>query len=538
MRNALFATASLAFVSSPAMAADMLSVGVGGYMQQWFGMSSVDDNKGDKDGNKIGDGIAQQSDSEVFFRGKLDTDSGLSFSVKVELEGNNGGSGATSIDESQLTIGGEFGKITLGAEDPASTLTHHGGLDVGISLNCGDTHKWVNGLAGCSHNGFGTYGHGHGDKNQIMYFTPRVNGVQLGLSYIPDTGQEGGNEPLNANEDDAWAVGGNYVGDLGGDLNVAFSLGHYQASQDGKQEFISGMAPAGGATDMRITAGKLAADKKAWETLEYATQNDKKNELKGLTGTDTAGREEALADIFNNGLMARANIKAATDGSMTKADSKTFSNAALQVGFGSFSFGVVYATNDGGAYKAMRKNMVVNANAPADRQSYHALLLETPGSYESTDGTLTGTVTSRAATGGTALEAGDGTTALATTQIHIFDTGKKDANDDPIYAIESASNNDPDNDIVMETVGKDGAKDWDTWGAGVKYSDGPLAMSLSHLATEWDDGGEQDATMLSMSYTLGPGVASKTSIFTAERSMANGRKIDGTGFVTGIVIGF
>ncbi len=531
-------------VAGPASAADMLSVGVGGYMQQWFGMSSVDDNKGDKDGKKINDGVAQQSDSEVFFRGKLESDSGMTFSVKVELEGNSGkaadGKNTGVIDESQVTIGGEFGKITLGAEDPASTLTHHGGLDVGISLNCGDTHKWVGGLAGCSHNGFGTYGHGHGDKNQVMYFTPRVNGVQLGLSYIPDTGQEGGNEPLNANEDDAWAVGGNYVGDLGEGLNVAFSLGHYQASQSGEQSYISGMAPAGGGTEKRITAGKLTADKKAWETLEYATQNDKKNMLKGLTGDTTALREEALADIVNNGLMARANIMAATDGSMTKADSKTFSNAALQVGFGSFSFGVVYATNDGGAYTTARKDMVVNANNAADRAAYLSLLTETPGSYESSTATLAGEIgttdpTSRAASGGTALT-GDAPADGA--QVHIFDTGKEDASGDTIYAVETAANNDPNNDIVMETVVKDGAKDWDTWGAGVKYSDGPMAMSLSHLATEWDDGGEQDATMLSLSYTLAPGVASKTSIFTAERSWANGRKVDGTGFVTGITVGF
>ena len=91
---------------------------------------------------------------------------------------------------------------------------------------------------------------------------------------------------------------------------------------------------------------------------------------------------------------------------------------------------------------------------------------------------------------------------------------------------------------MLSKVVKDGSKDWDTWGASVKYSDGPMSMSLSHLATEWDDGGEQDATMLSMSYSLAPGVASKTSIFTAERSTAKGRKIDGTAFVTGIVIGF
>ena len=267
MRNALFATASLAFVSSPAMAADMMSVGVGGYMQQWFGMSSVDD-----DNDMINDGVAQQSDSEVHFRGKLETDSGLSFSVKVELEGNGGG----DIDESQATIGGGFGKITLGAEDPASTLTHYGAMDVGISLNCGDTHKWVGGLAGCSHNGFGTYGHGHGDKNQIMYFTPRISGVQFGASYIPDTGQEGSNSALNDNDKAAWAVGANYKGEFGDDLSVGLSVGHYNASQVGDKEMIFDGMMAGATADAErgISAYTAAAYKedmdqvKAWQTLQ------------------------------------------------------------------------------------------------------------------------------------------------------------------------------------------------------------------------------------------------------------------------------
>ena len=158
MRKILLATTAFAFAGAmgagQALAADMLSVGVGGYMQQWFGMSSVDDST-----DKVTDGTAQQSDSEVHFRGKLESDSGLAFSVKVELEGNNS-DGATAIDESQLTVSGGFGRVTLGAEDPASTLMHQGGLDVGVSLNCGDTHKWIGGLAGCSHIGFGTYGHG------------------------------------------------------------------------------------------------------------------------------------------------------------------------------------------------------------------------------------------------------------------------------------------------------------------------------------------------------------------------------------------
>ncbi len=422
------------------------------------------------------------------------------------------------------------------AEDPASTLTHHGGLDVGISLNCGDTHKWIGGLAGCSHNGFGTYGHGHGDKNQVMYFTPRVNGIQIGASYIPDTGQEHASKALNDNDNSAWAVGGNYVGDFGDGLNIAVSLGHYQADQsDMDFDYISGAAPASGGTDKRVTKGKLAADEKAWKAFEFLNDPDDPTTIAdptpGVAGITNAERNAAIADISRNGLLAQDNIMAATDGSMMKGGNKTFSNAALQVSMGSFSFGVVYATNDGGAYTTMTDYMVVNANDTEDRAAYLALLNETPGSYQSTDGTATGTVTRRGDdTALTASVTADGS------DIHLYRTGGTDAA--PTYAVESATNNDPANDIVMQKVVEDESKNWDTWGAGVKYSDGPMAVSLSHLSTEWDNGDEQEATMLSLSYSLAPGVASKSSIVTAERSFASGRDIEGTAFVTGITIGF
>ena len=528
MATTAFALAG-GLAAAPAAAADMLSIGVGGYMQQWFGMSSVDDTA-----KTVKDGTAQQSDSEIFFKGKLESDSGLTFSVKVELEGNSNDVDTASgdkkstgaIDESQLTVSGAFGKVTLGAEDPASTLTHHGSLDVGVTLNCGDTHKWIGGLAGCSHNGFGTYGHGHGDKNSISYYTPRVSGVQFGATYIPNAKQEHHNLALNENETDAWAVGGNYVGEFGG-ANVAFSLGHYQASQaDMKHSYISGMAPAAGGADKRITVGKLASDKKAWETLEYADQDTAKNKAAPVGEDNDAVGEtgDALAADFNAAINGRNNIMAATD-SMMKGGSKTFSNVGLNVGFGSFSFGVVYATNDGGAFKVMDGTMVVNANDADTRGDANLLARLNEGDLGYTDDSA-GTEQT------TPLDAEN------TTSYYYRTNPDAPATEAAKYAAESATNNDPNNDIVMQTVVEDKSKNWDTWGAGVKYSEGPMAVSLSHLATEWDNGDEQDATMLSMSYTLAPGVASKTSIVSAERAYASGRNIEGTAFVTGFALSF
>ncbi len=525
MGNAIYATSALALAGAvaagPAAAADKMSIGVGGYMQQWFGMTSVDAK--DKDGNSVDvrDGTAQQSDSEIYFKGKLESDSGLTFSVKVELEGNNqpkDGYSTGVIDESQLTIGGEFGQVVLGAEDPASTLTHHGSLDVGITLNCGDTHKWIDAdvLAGCSHNGFGTYGHGHGDKNSISYYSPRVSGVQFGATYIPDTKQETHALLRNANNDTgAWSVGGNYVGEFGG-ANVAFSLGHYQASQAGMtdDDFFSGKTDDG--ANSRYLADKAPdmmdakADMAAWNKWENALSPDpKKNPAPDGELVEDQTAAGSITAIGNAAYDARARLLDHQSSMMVKADDKTFSNAALQVGFGAFSFGVVYATNDGGAYK------VVAANRALTAAEFTALQGST---YDSGD----------------TYDPAEGVVIVAD---NSGQWGAGVTSETP----ESATNNDPSNDnpmIRMDAVVKDMSKNWDTWGAGVKYSEGPMAVSLSHLATEWDNGDEQDATMLSMSYTLAPGVASKTSVFMAERANAGGSTTEGTAFVTGFALSF
>lgn len=360
MRKTLLATSALAcagaLAAGPALSADMLSVGVGGYMQQWVGFTSVEDS-----GNPaIEGGVAQQSDTEIFFKGKLETDNGLAFSVKVELEGNSSGS---MIDESQLTVSGEFGSITLGAEDSSVVLTHHGVRDVGFGMLCGDLGKWINGINECGPHGLGTAGHGLGDRNNVTYFSPRINGVHFGVTYVPNDAQEGRNNPVHNNDADAWSIGGNYKGDFGG-ANVAFSLGHYELSQ-------------------------------------------------------------------------------------MDADSYTFTNVGLQINMGGFGFDVAYATADDG----------MDADSSADA------------------------------------------------------------------------------DVVA---------------AGMMYSDGPMAVSLSHTMAEAADDTEQSGTMLSASYTLGPGIAWRSSLFAAERDRGTnpGRKefgsdadkagtsVEGTGFVTGFTLSF
>ncbi len=227
MRKALLATSALAFAgavaTAPASAADMLSVGVGGYMEQWVGFTDISDSA---DPSREG-GVAQWSDSEIFFRGKLEADNGLTFSVKVELEGNTSGD---TIDESQLTVGGSFGQIVLGTEDHPAALMHYGNQDVGVGY-CGDV-GWT-GVTGCSRNGamgLGTNGWiVGGDEQKIAYYTPRMNGIQFGAAYIPDHTKEDANGAPNGNDNDGFSLAINMQQDVG-EASVAVSAGHYTVS--------------------------------------------------------------------------------------------------------------------------------------------------------------------------------------------------------------------------------------------------------------------------------------------------------------------
>ena len=172
-------------------------------------------------------GVSQWSDSEIFFRGKLESDSGLTFSVKVELEGNSTGD---TIDESQLTIGGSFGQIVLGTEDHPAALMHYGNQDVGVGY-CGDA-GWT-GVTGCSRNGalgLGTNGWiVGGDEQKIAYYTPRISGLQFGAAYIPDHTAEDSNRLPGGNDMDGLSFAVNMKQDVG-EASVALSAGHYQAS--------------------------------------------------------------------------------------------------------------------------------------------------------------------------------------------------------------------------------------------------------------------------------------------------------------------
>ncbi len=507
MRNALFATASLAFVSSPAMAADMMAVGVGGYMQQWFGYANRDDDGADG-------GWDSQSDSEVHVKGSLESDNGLKYTVHIELEGNQNADGASEIDESFVRISGEFGQIEMGARDHALVRMHYGVSDVGVGLNAGDTQKWVPGTY------LETSGHAYsgGDDVKLNYISPRVSGIQVGVSYAPDQENENAVATAPAGNDNAsWGAAVNFSESFG-DGTVLFSLGHQNIGKSASEiKYMTGMAPpatalvddqgtalsgdelAAAHRNMRITPVEEAANKAAIKKVADLEKDEE---------SPTAAEKQAM-------LNAAAMNERARDDMMMKGDDAKFTNVGVGISMGAFTFNVAYATMEGNAYKTMTG----------------------PGVAITAD--EAGAITDWTYNNGADNTAGTADDFVVVTG-HMWDD-PDDSSDEKVA--ESATSNDPANDRWMsQMVVEDKSKSFDAWGVSVTYSDGPMAISLGHMAHEADDGGERTATMVSASYNLAPGVAWKSSIFGVEDTTGHkdvtGGINEGTGFVTGITLGF
>ena len=228
--TAIVAAGMIASVPT-ADAASKMKLGVGGYMEQWFGFTSGDDGVA-----QDYSGFSTVSDGEIHFKGKTKLDNGISVGVNVQLEAQQGGD---QIDEQYMTVSGGFGQIIIGDENSAMYKMHYAPSDYGIGMNSGDNTAWnkpVSDAEGDSINMGSHYRSPFGatyiepdavnDSAKISYFTPRVSGFQLGLSYAPDGSQDNNGLPnRDAVNSDYIMVGANFVQKMGG-MSVGISGGY------------------------------------------------------------------------------------------------------------------------------------------------------------------------------------------------------------------------------------------------------------------------------------------------------------------------
>jgi len=228
--TAIVAAGMIASVPS-ADAASKMKLGVGGYMEQWFGFTSGDDGVGqDYSGFDI------KSDPEIFFKGKTKLDNGITVGVNVQLEATQNGD---QIDEQYMYVKGSFGQIIIGDENSAQYKMHYAPSDFGIGMNSGDVTAWNKPVADAEGDSINMGSHYRSpfgatyiepdavnDSAKISYFTPRVNGFQLGLSYAPDANQDSNGLPnRDAANTDYIMVGANFKQKMGG-MSVGISGGY------------------------------------------------------------------------------------------------------------------------------------------------------------------------------------------------------------------------------------------------------------------------------------------------------------------------
>ena len=213
-------------LSSEIPAGAKIKLGVGGYMEQWVGYVSQDD-VGDSDYS----GIDVKSDGEVHFKGSTKLDNGMTVGVNVQLEANSGGD---MIDESYLILKGGFGEINIGSENSAQYKMQYGPVAYGIGFNSGDQSAWVNTGGTISQSGHyraplgstNVEANGVNDSERLTYYTPRVNGFQLGVTYMPSSSEDSNATPdRNAVKSDYVSVGAIFKQKLGG-LSVKVSAGY------------------------------------------------------------------------------------------------------------------------------------------------------------------------------------------------------------------------------------------------------------------------------------------------------------------------
>lgn len=176
-----------------------VSVSVGGYHSQQFGYAS---NKKGVNGNANPNNFTQFSDSEIWFRGSTTLANGITAGFRVELEGNTS---SDQIDESFLFLEGAFGRFEIGTINTVAYRMDHGitvmpnrGYSVQESGVYGawvinptavtflDTtqggKRAINGTAAPGGTATGT----GEDQHKINYYTPRISGIQVGATFIPN----------------------------------------------------------------------------------------------------------------------------------------------------------------------------------------------------------------------------------------------------------------------------------------------------------------------------------------------------------------
>ena len=243
-RNLLTTTAlvTAGVLAAPgAFAEEGITLGLGGYMNNYFGGGDTGESAVDLSHTSL------FSDGEVWFTGETTLDNGLTFGANVQLESFSSGD---QIDENFGYMEGGFGRLQFGSENTAAYLMQYSAPNVGAPINSGWVTVFIPPAAGHTaafrSPAISTFIDTGNDEHTLTYFTPRLFGFQLGMSYQPGLSfsGDGTNSPVDKDTtyNHGFAVGVNFVESFGG-VDVAVAGGYRRAQ--GPDTDITAINPTG-----------------------------------------------------------------------------------------------------------------------------------------------------------------------------------------------------------------------------------------------------------------------------------------------------
>src|SRR5215472_10949713 len=193
-------------MAAPAMAADPIKIGVGGYYQFFVLAGGIEGSYALNGSSTQYKGLSFYQEGEIYFNGQTKLDNGTTIGLQVELEGWSqplgvtnvagaaiGGS-ARTVDEAYLFAFGDWGRVEFGSRDQATYRMYYGTPSALGVFNGFFQHNsnatWGNLVVlatnkAAGHISFATIGGQMQDVNRINYFTPRFYGLQIGAGYAP-----------------------------------------------------------------------------------------------------------------------------------------------------------------------------------------------------------------------------------------------------------------------------------------------------------------------------------------------------------------
>ncbi|WP_417782935.1 porin [Terasakiella pusilla] len=220
MKKLLVASTAIVAIAavSSAQAADPIKLSIGGYMNQYVGYASQDE-----DGQQDFAEVKVESETELYFRGSTTLDNGLTIGVNIDRYADRN---EANGDDVFLQISSDsLGRLRIGQTKGAAYALSHTAPTVGpIGNNDGDVQDWIFNPESVASGQTMTVSESN-DGQKLVYWTPNIGGFQAGISYGLDDGANGSNEVLegvvdvgggNTDSDTAWDVGVAYNGDFGG----------------------------------------------------------------------------------------------------------------------------------------------------------------------------------------------------------------------------------------------------------------------------------------------------------------------------------